>query len=240
MPSNDRFQPLPVLPVARPLPFFAQGMGAQQQAMAPRMPPNMPPSLGFTGQGWYTPARQQAMFNQLTQGGLSPQGSQALMSHMMNVESRDLGPSAFNPAGGGHGAMGMGQWRGPRQAGVTLGDAPGQTQHILSELSSPYFRGESSVLRNPNATASQAARAGEQYFEGTGSRGRLNPNYLARTQAGMQSIGRPMGRPPMMGAGFMSPRTPMMSPPSMSMSAPPLPPPPPPPPPPPMSMPVGK
>ena len=225
--NNQRYQPIPFQPVQRQLPFFAQGMGAQQQAMAPRMPPNLPPSLGFTGQGWYTPARQAAMYSQLTGGGLAPQGSQALMSHMMNVESRDFGPSAFNPAGGGRGAMGMGQWRGPRQAGVTLGDAPGQTQHILSELSGPYFRGESQVLRNPNATPSQAARAGEQYFEGTGSRGRLNPNYLAKTQAGMPSIARPMSRPPMMGAGMMSPSMPMMSPPPMM-------------PPPPPSIPMGK
>lgn len=229
--NNQQWQPLPVQPAQRPLPFFAQGMGAQQQAIAPRMPPSLPPSLGFQGQGWYTPARQAAMYNQLTGGGLAPQGSQALMSHMMNVESRDLGPNAFNPAGGGRGAMGIGQWRGPRQSGVTLGDAPGQTQHILSELSGPYFRGQSQVLRNPNATPSQAARAGEQYFEGTGSAGRLNPNYLAKTQAGMQNIARPISRPPMMGAGMMSgPSMPMMSPPPISA----------PPPPPPPSMPMGK
>lgn len=211
--EQQTWQPLPIQPAQRPLPFFAQGQQAQSQALKPNLPPAFP--LGFQGQGWYTPARQAQMFDQLTKGGLSPTGAQAIMSHMMNVESRDAGPNAFNPAGGGHGAMGIAQWRGPRQAGLALGDAPGQTQRILDELSGGQFKKLGGILSNPNIGAPQAARAAEQYE--AGMHGKINPSFLAKTQAGMPSIGRPMPPPPSMGPAMAPPPRPMAPPPSMPM-----------------------
>jgi hypothetical protein len=219
MPDDQQqpFQPLPLQPIAPPgaLPFAARypNVAAMFQSMQPP-PMGQLPSVGqqFSPQGWYTPQRQADIYGRLTSGGIAPEGARGLMSHMMNVESRDLGPSTFNPSGGGRGAMGMGQWRGPRQAGVTLGDAPGQTQHILNELSSPYFKGPAGVLKNPAATTPQAARASEQFFEGSGVK-RLNPAFLNRTQAGMGSIARPMPLPPSMPMN--------MSPPPIQMSMPP-------------------
>lgn len=46
--------------------------------------------------------------------GFSPDAARGITSALFFESGRTLSPSAFNPQGGGRGALGIGQWRGPR------------------------------------------------------------------------------------------------------------------------------
>src|SRR5437667_12731483 len=77
------------------------------------------------------------------QKGLTPQQARGVASWMQGVES-GLNPRAFNPAGGGEGALGVAQWRGPRQAELLRQPDPfslqGQLDFSWKELTGPEHK----------------------------------------------------------------------------------------------------
>lgn len=86
----------------------------------------------------------QELMTQLTVGGLTVPQAAAVVANLQGESS--LRPSAVNHEGGGTGARGLAQWRGPRtqafmeRYGVTPDKAPWQ-QQIEFMLTDPYERG---------------------------------------------------------------------------------------------------
>lgn len=83
--------------------------------------------------------------------GLSREQAAGATLWMDKVES-GLDPGAFNPAGGGQGALGIAQWRGPRQQALKekYGEAPSftqQLQFLTDELKGPERKALESLKR---------------------------------------------------------------------------------------------
>lgn len=102
--------------------------------------------------------------------GLTPQQARGAVRWMSNVES-GLRPDAFNSAGGGQGALGIAQWRGPRQQSLLSQYGPNPTleQQLafsVSELKGPErkalaaLRGAGNEQQAFNTFGSQYERPG--------------------------------------------------------------------------------
>lgn len=61
-----------------------------------------------------TTAAQRTAYEFLTGRGWSPAQAAGIVGHLSGESGQNLNTESFNPAGGGQGAMGIGQWRGPR------------------------------------------------------------------------------------------------------------------------------
>lgn len=95
----------------------------------------------------------------------------------MKAENGSLDPSAFNPAGGGQGAYGLGQWRGSRLRSLRAkyGNNPTfdqQLQFFLAELDGPDGMGAGSAIRGSNNSSAAARAAIDKFYRpGAGTAG---------------------------------------------------------------------
>lgn len=102
--------------------------------------------------------------------GLTLPQARGAVKWMAQRES-GLNPAAFNPKGGGQGALGIGQWRGPRQRALLdqYGPTPNLQQQLafsVSELKGPEA-GALAALRQAT-TENQAFSAWGQHYERPG------------------------------------------------------------------------
>src|SRR5262245_45243979 len=101
--------------------------------------------------------------------GLSPAQAAGMVNWMRNRES-GLDPGAFNPAGGGQGALGIAQWRGPRQQELLRQPDPyslaGQLAFSAKELQGPESRALDAI--KGQSTAAGAEQAFGKYYERPG------------------------------------------------------------------------
>lgn len=120
------------------------------------------PVAGLGGMGRITASIQERanyIIDQARQTlGLSPEQAAGVAGKLMSESG--LNPAAFNPAGGGHGAAGIAQWRGARQEALAkyMNDHPemspfqAQVGFMLQELqSSPYADALNSLRQQSTA-----------------------------------------------------------------------------------------
>lgn len=102
----------------------------------------------------------------------------------------NFNPTAFNPAGGGQGALGFAQWRGSRQSalrdlatkrGTDVHDGLTQLTHLHNELMGPENAAYQALLKTDNAA--DAARVFRDTFERPGGHGYENTHRFAQEVA---------------------------------------------------------
>lgn len=106
--------------------------------------------------------------------GYSKEQSAGIVGNLMTESYQSLNPAAFNSAGGGRGAMGIAQWRGPRitafeeRYGKTQVEASFEEQldFINYELNTTEKRAKNAILAAD--TPSEAALAFEEHYERSG------------------------------------------------------------------------
>ena len=121
-----------------------------------------PPTPQGTGTiGWWTPDRVNHAVNRLmAEGHLSEAGAKALVARW--TFEAPGGPAEHNPRGGGRGAHGVAQWRGPRlNSDVWSNDFDKQITHAIDELNTTHKR-IGDQLRNAT-TPEEGARAASRY-----------------------------------------------------------------------------
>ena len=146
------------------------------------------PAHPATG-AWWTPDRMSHAVDRLEkEAGLSHEGASGLVARWSGIEA-GAGPSAYNPAGGGH--YGIGQWGADRGgAEVGKGSFDDQLTHAIGELNGPE-KSAADVLRRAS-TPEEGARGasmyerGEDYNASTG-----NDRFTANTpvQRVMDAVG---------------------------------------------------
>ena len=92
-------------------------------------------------------------FNYFTSQGYTPEQASGIVGNLMAESGSRLDPTAFNTAGGGNGAFGIAQWRGPRLENVLGWDG---TAIIPSEDFVPEPTNNVETVNSPEA-ASEAA-----------------------------------------------------------------------------------
>jgi uncharacterized protein YoaH (UPF0181 family) len=141
----------------------------------------------------------QLMAQLVSQYGMSPDQAAAVTANAFREST--LGKNQFNPAGGGQGAKGLLQWRGPRIKAFRdmFGVDPDQAtiaQQVQFMMTDPY---ESSLMRKSFAGGGDAATLGARFsniYEGVGNsaedrtRGALAAQFagLAPTGGGDPSL----------------------------------------------------
>ena len=120
------------------------------------------PSHPATG-AWWTPDRMSHAVDRLeSEAGLSHEGASGLVARWSGIEA-GAGPTAYNPAAGGH--YGIGQW-GRDRGGEAVGklDFDGQLTHAIGELNGPE-KASADVLRRAS-TPEEGARGASMYERG--------------------------------------------------------------------------
>lgn len=121
-------------PGGSPLPLYEARFGKLPGGLGGGLPARQ-----AFGAGVKLPGGSNRMMQILMQNGLSREAAAGMVGYA--TEESGLNPLAFNSAGGGHGAFGIGQWRGPRQAalmaflktkGISL-PGPGQTMSAADQ-----------------------------------------------------------------------------------------------------------
>tara|TARA_R110000744_G_scaffold1031_3_gene3760 strand:- start:1775 stop:5056 length:3282 start_codon:yes stop_codon:yes gene_type:complete len=92
-------------------------------------------------------------FNYFTSQGYTPEQASGIVGNLMAESGSRLDPTAFNTAGGGNGAFGIAQWRGPRLANVLRWDG---TAIIPSEDYVPDPTNNVETINSPEAAAEAA------------------------------------------------------------------------------------
>jgi hypothetical protein len=111
--------------------------------------------------------------------GFSAEAAQGIAASLFYESDRTLSPTAFNPAGGGRGAIGIGQWRGGRQDqfeklfGHKIGEGSfeEQLQYVLWELTQGGERATGSALGRKGLSPREAAGTFISGFERPGAAG---------------------------------------------------------------------
>jgi len=111
-------------------------------------------------------------FNYLTNQGYTPQQASGIVGNLMAESGSSLDPTAFNPAGGGNGAVGIAQWRADRLDNVLNwdGEAIVPNQDYVPE------EGEAPVVEDTESAA--AAVNDERRSTGRRSPSFYQPNVL--------------------------------------------------------------
>ena len=138
----------------RPLSGYALHGGAGESGGQPSHP--------ATG-SWWTPDRMSHAVDRLEkEAGLSHEGASGLVARWSGIEA-GAGPSAYNPAAGGH--WGIGQW-GRDRGGETVGRGSfdDQLTHAIGELNGPE-KAAGDALRRAS-TPEEGARGASMYERG--------------------------------------------------------------------------
>lgn len=134
-----------------------------------------------------------AIYQALVNAGYPTPAAAGVVGNAMAESYPDIRPSAFNPAGGGQGALGIFQWRGSRQSdlkalaakrGVDVKNLDVQISQLLNELSGagndPQSAKAGQMLKDPNLSPEAASTIFEKYFERAGGAGLEQRQRYAR------------------------------------------------------------
>lgn len=171
-------------------------------------------SPSSTGE-WWTPERQAYAANYLVKNaGLSKYGAAGLVARWAGVEASG-GPSSYNSQGGGNGAIGIGQWRGSRQGGLTTKSTfDDNLAHAVQDLKHPDQRAAYEQLQSAKSE-NDGARGASMYERAEGFDAKTgNDNFTSKTPVasvyntvfgGAASPNAPM--PTFAHAGYKPPKT---------------------------------
>jgi hypothetical protein len=118
----------------------------------------------------------QELFDFYLQQGYTPAQASGILGNIYAESAGD--PQAFNPAGVGQGALGLFQWRGPRQdalrtfaesGGLDINDPLTQAQFSVSELQGTESKADRALRET--TTVEDAARVFRELFERPGGHG---------------------------------------------------------------------
>ena len=121
-----------------------------------------------------------AMQYLITRHGLTVEQAAGVVSNLQRESGLD--PNAFNPAGGGHGARGIAQWRGERQAALLASGASTLEQQLDFMMTNPAERAR---LQRAFAEGGNLGRSISRVYEAHGDldedirRGRQADNMAA-------------------------------------------------------------
>lgn len=216
-----------VIPGAKHALPFDGAVGNPSGTTQGASPAYAPSSVDPSGPGVGSTDRANYAMNYFVDQGYTPEQAAGIVGNLQAESGSNIDPSAFNPAGGGEGARGIAQWRGPRirdfrrEVGKDPLDASFEEQldFMMWELNNTESSANESI--QGTTTATDAATTFERTYEragGSGLQRRVNnattllenftrpgtnvegaEAYVAPTQDSYKNFGNPAMPPQMTG-----------------------------------------